>query len=116
MLRLQPYPSLLLVFVGTMDCLTTVIGIAYFGAVETNPFMAGMATANLPAFAALKLATTVFVSLIFVKAEKILMQTRDKSSRAFVWTKRILVASYIGVVVFLAIVVANNVLVLASAM
>jgi hypothetical protein len=116
MLRLQPFPSLLLVFVGSMDCLTTVIGILYFGAVETNPFMAGMVSTNLPAFVALKLTTTIFVSLIFIQAEKILMQTRDKNSRAFVWTKRILVAAYVGIVAFLVIVVANNVLVLARAM
>ena len=116
MLRLQPFPSLLLVFIGSMDCLTTVIGILYFGAVESNPFMAGMLNANLPAFIALKLTTTVFVSVIFIQAEKILMRTRDKSCRAFVWTKRILVAAYVGIIVFLVIVVTNNLMVLAEAM
>jgi hypothetical protein len=101
---------------GSMDCATTVVGILYFGAVELNPFLTGIVNANLTAFIALKLTTTVFITLIFRQAEKILMQTRNKNSRAFTWTHNLLRAAYVGIVLFLLIVVANNVIVLAKAL
>ncbi len=116
MLRVKAFPSLLIVLVGSLDCLTTVIGILYFGAVECNPFLTGMVSTNLPAFIVLKSVTTVFVSLIFYQADKILMQTQNKSSKAFVITRYTLKAAYIGIIVFLVIVVANNITVLASAL
>lgn len=116
MQRIKAVPSLLLVFMGSMDLVTTVIGIIYFGAVECNPFLAGMVSTNLPAFIVLKVVTTVFVGLIFYQADKILMKTQNKESRAFKWTRHLLKAAYIGIVIFLVIVVANNITVLAKAM
>jgi hypothetical protein len=47
-----------------------------------------------------------------VQAEKILMKTTDKTTRAFKWTHKLLKTAYVGVIVFLVVVVANNVLVL----
>ena len=115
MLRVKAFPSLLIVLVGSLDCITTVIGILYFGAVECNPFLAGMVSTNLPAFIILKSVTTVFVGLIFYQADKILMKTQDKHSKAFKWTRHLLKAAYVGIVVFLVVVVANNITVLARA-
>jgi uncharacterized membrane protein len=100
---------------GSMDCVTTIIGILYFGAVECNPFLTGMISTNLPAFIILKLVTTVFVGLIFYQADKILMTNQDKHSKAFRWTRHLLKAAYVGIVVFLLGVVANNITVLARA-
>ncbi|MCW4019394.1 MAG: DUF5658 family protein [Candidatus Bathyarchaeota archaeon] len=116
MMKMKSYPTMLLALMGSMDCLTTVIGILYFGAVELNPFIAGVISTNLPAFIVLKLTTTLFVCLIFVQAEKILMKTQNKTTKAFTWTHRLLKVAYIGVIAFLVVVVANNLLVLANAL
>jgi hypothetical protein len=115
MMKTRTYPTLLLALMGSMDCVTTVIGILYFGAVELNPFISGIVSTNLPAFVALKLTSTVFVCLIFVQAEKILMKTKDKTTKAFTWTHRLQKVAYTGVIVFLIVTVANNALVLMNA-
>ncbi len=112
MLRVKAFPSLLVVLIGSLDCLTTVIGILYFGAVECNPFLSGMVSTNLPAFVLLKSVTTVFVGLIFYQADKILAQVPNKTNRTFLCTRYLLTAAYLSVIVFLGIVVANNILVL----
>jgi hypothetical protein len=114
-IHVRAYPTLLLVLMGTFDCITTVIGTLYFGAVELNPVIAGVVTSNIAAFVALKLATTVMVCLIFLQAEKILMKTQDKSSKAFSRTQKMLKVAYAGVIVFLVVVVANNIMVLVNA-
>jgi membrane protein DedA with SNARE-associated domain len=98
-----------------MDCLTTVIGVLYFGAIESNPLIAGVASYSLPAFVVLKMTATLFSCLIFVQAEKILMQSKDKSSSSISRTQTFLRVARGAVVAFLFVVVANNVLVLASA-
>jgi hypothetical protein len=116
MMKMKSYPTMLLALMGSMDCITTVIGILYFGAVELNPFIAGVISTNLPAFIILKLTTTLFVCLIFVQAEKILMKTQNKNTKAFTWTHKLLKVAYAGVIAFLVVVVANNLVVLANAL
>ena len=115
MMRIRGYPTLLLAFMGSMDCLTTVIGVLYFGAIESNPLIAGVASYSLPAFVVLKMTATLFSCLIFVQAEKILMQSKDKSNSSISRTQTFLKVARGAVVAFLFVVVANNVLVLASA-
>jgi len=112
--RIRIYPSLLLVLMGSMDCLTTVVGILYFGAVEWNPLLAGLVSTNLLVFAVVKLASTVFAGFIFHQARKILMRSNDKTSKSFKRTIYFLKAAYIGIVAFLVVVVVNNSLVLAN--
>jgi hypothetical protein len=114
MMRIRAYPTLLLAFMGFMDCLTAVIGIGYYGAAEYNPLLAGVISSSMPAFVAIKLAATVLVCVIFIQAEKILMQAQDKSSKGFSRTQKLLKLANAGVIAFLFIVVANNILVLAS--
>jgi hypothetical protein len=113
-MKVRTYPTLMLVLMGSIDCLTTVIGILYFGAVELNPFLSGVVSTNIPAFVVLKFTTTVFVCVIFVQAEKILMKTTNQATRAFAWTKKLLKTATAGVIMFLIIVVANNLMVLAN--
>ena len=115
MMGAKAYSPLLVVLFGSLDCITTVIGILFFGAVELNPFLVSMVSTNLLAFIVLKSVTTVFVGLIFYKADKILKTTQNKSSRAFTVTHYLLRAAYVGIVAFLIIVVSNNILVLARA-
>ena len=114
MFRVKTYPSSLLVLMGSMDLLTTVIGILYFGAIECNPVLASVVSTNLPVFAVLKLTTTICVGLIFNQAKKILMRSNDKTSKSFKRTSILLKAAYIGIVAFLVVVVVNNSLVLAN--
>ncbi len=115
-LRVGAFPSMLLLLMGTMDCITTVIGIMYFGAVECNPLMSGIISTNITAFVVLKLTTTVFVFLIFVQAKKILNKSQNKTSRAFTATQKLLKVALNGVIAFLVVVVSNNLVVLVQAL
>jgi len=106
------FASMMLVFMGSMDCLTTVIGTAFYGTQELNPLIAGLVHSNLPAFVALKLAITVSVGIIFILAERALKSTEnvhDKSFKVAVTTLRI---ASVGIVIFLFFVVLNNIIVL----
>ena len=97
-----------------MDWLTTIIGIVYFGAVESDPFMAGLTSTSLITFTAVKLATTLFVALLFYKAEKNLLVAPDKTSRSFMLTRIVLRAAYIIATALLLAAVVNNLLVVAK--
>lgn len=112
----QTAPSLFLIFMGSMDCLPTVIGTLYYGTRELNPVLAGLVNSNLPGFVVLKLAVTVSVGLIFILAQKTLMKAPDKNAASFKIALRIMKVAYFSIVLFLAIVVANNLLVLFNIM
>jgi ubiquinone biosynthesis protein COQ9 len=101
---------------GSMDWLTTIIGIVYFGAVEGNPFLAGVVSTSLPAFTAIKLSTTIIIALLFHKADKILLRTQDKSTRSFRYARIILRGAYIAATVILLFAVLNNLIVVAIAL
>jgi hypothetical protein len=115
MIGIKTVPCLSFVLMGSMDWLTTVIGIVYFGAVEGNPFLAEITRTSLPAFTALKLSTTIIVALLFYKAEKTILMTQDKNSSSFRWARIMLRGVYITATVFLLIAVLNNLIVVASA-
>ena len=114
-LRIRTVPCLSFVLMGSMDWLTTIIGIVYFGAVEGNPFLAEITRTSLPAFTVIKLSTTIIVGLLFYKAEKTLLRTQDKNSRSFRYTRIMLRGTYIAATVFLLIAVLNNLIVVARA-
>ena len=97
---------------GSMDCLTTVVGVVFFGTQELNPVLSGLVSSNLSVFVVLKLTVTVAVGLIFVLAQKTLMRTPDHNSPSFKFAMKTLNMAYFSIVLFLAIVVANNILVL----
>jgi hypothetical protein len=112
MLKAEVIPSLLLIIMGSIDCITTVIGVLYSGAVELNPFLAGIVSTNIGAFLVVKLAATMIVAFSFVLANKILMKTQNKSTKSFVYSSRLLHISSVGLVIFLTIVVMNNLIIL----
>ncbi len=97
---------------GSMDCLTTVVGAVFFGTRELNPVLAGLVSTNLSGFVVIKLVVTISVGLIFVLAQKTLMRTSDHSSNSFRIALKTLKMAYLTIVVFLAAVVVNNILVL----
>ena len=115
-LSVRAVPSVTLVLMGTMDWLTTIIGIAYFGAVESNPFMAGLTSTSLVTFTAVKLTTTALVALLFYKAEKTLLVTTDRTSRSFNVTRIVLSAAYITATAVLLAAVVNNLIIVAQAL
>ena len=115
MLRIRAVPSLSFVLMGSMDWLTTIIGIAYFGAVEGNPFLADITSTSLLAFTAIKLSTTIIVGLLFYKAEKTLLRTSDKSTWSFKCARVILRSAYIIATALLLIAVLNNLIVVVKA-
>jgi len=97
---------------GSMDLLTTLVGTAYFGAVECNPVLTGLVSTNLAAFTALKLASIVFVGLTFYQAGSMLTKTSNKTTKAYILTRHMFRAAYFGVTAFMLAVLANNFLVL----
>lgn len=109
------FSCLSLILMGSMDWLTTLVGLAYFGAVESNPFIAEIAKTSLPAFTAIKLFTTVIVGLLFYNSEKIMLKVQDKNSRLFKLTRLIVRAAYLTATMLLLTAVLNNLLVIASA-
>jgi len=114
MLRIRTVPYLSFILMGSMDWLTTIIGIAYFGAIESHPFLAEITRTSLPAFTAIKLSTTIIVGLLFYKAEKTLLRVQDKNSRSFRFTRIILRGAYMTATVLLLIAVLNNLIVVAG--
>jgi len=115
MLRIRAVPSLSLILMGSMDWLTTVVGIAFFGAVEGNPFLADITQTSLLLFTVIKLSTTVMVGLLFYKAEKTLLGTSDKNTRSFKWARIILRVAYIAATGLLLSAVLNNLIVVVNA-
>lgn len=114
-LRTGRLPNILLLLMGTIDCITTVIGVMHFGAVEYNPFLSTIISSNISAFVALKLSATVLVYLLFGQVNKILSRTHDRTSKTYTATKKLLKIALIGVLAFLIVVVSNNLIILATA-
>jgi hypothetical protein len=104
--------SLLLIVMGTLDCLTTVIGVLYFGASEINPVMAGIVSTNLGAFLVIKLSATMIAASSFLFANKILMQVKNKNTKTFTYSSNLIKIATASLLVFIIIVVTNNMLVL----
>ncbi len=112
-MQIKTAPSLL-ILMGSMDWLTTVIGIVYFGAVEGNPFLSEIARTNLPVFTAIKLGTAFFVAFLFNKAERNLNGAQYKSDRAFVSVRYLLKAAYVASIALLLYAVVNNMMIVLS--
>jgi hypothetical protein len=101
---------------GSLDWLTTIMGILYVGAAEANPFLTDIAGTNLPAFTAIKLFTTILVGFLFYKAERNLAQTQSRTTPSFRYMQLLIRGAYIAATTFLLAAVLNNLLVLAKAL
>ena len=91
-----------LVLVGFLDWLTTVVGVVFFGASETNPLLIGIVSSNMVFFSAVKLFAVVTGGLAFYKA----VGLTTNFNRSL--TKRFLDISYSLTFLALALVVFNN--------
>ena len=100
---------------GYLDWLTTIIGIAYFGAVEFNPVMAQLTQTNLVAFTAVKLTIALFVGLLAYQGERMLQRLKDKTSQSFLRARFALRAGYVIITTVLLVTILNNIIVVARA-
>ncbi len=91
-----------LVLIGFSDWLTTILGVTFFGAQETNPLLLGLVNSNMVLFSAVKLCAVVGAGLAFYKAVGL--------SKGLNWnvTNRFLDVSYSAAFLFLSFVVVNN--------
>ena len=112
MLMKEIIPSLLLILMGSIDCLTTVIGVLYSGAKELNPLMAGIASTNIGVFLAVKIAATVLIAFTYILANWTLGKETNKGTKSFKYSYKFVKVAYAGIMIFMIIVVANNLLVL----
>jgi Domain of unknown function (DUF5658) len=112
MLKKEVIPSLLILLMGTLDCVTTVIGVAYSGAKELNPAMAIIVDSNVGAFLVVKIAATIFMAVSYVFARQILQHMPNKNGKAFFYSIKALTLAYVGLICFLALAVVNNLLIL----
>ena len=100
----------MLVAFGLLDCVTTIVGIACFGAKETNPLMAAITETDLVAFAGIKLAAVAFTGVLFYKAGSV---GNVGGSKFRIGTRFVQLAYSLSL--FAAVtVVSNNVLVMAK--
>jgi hypothetical protein len=110
--RTNIFPSFVLLLMGTMDCVTTVIGVLFYGATETNPMLVGVVNSNIAVFTVLKLTATFCIAGTYILAKRMLDRTVDKSTRSYRYGNTFVKAAYAGLVLFLIAVVVNNFLIL----
>ncbi len=91
-----------LILIGLSDWLTTIVGVSFFGAQETNPLLMGLVSSNMVLFSAVKLCAVVGAGLAFYKAVGL--------SKGLNWnvTNRFLDVSYLATFFLLVGVVINN--------
>ncbi|MGD0645455.1 MAG: DUF5658 family protein [Candidatus Bathyarchaeia archaeon] len=94
-----------LILVGTVDWLTTIVGMVFFGATETNPLFAGLTRSNMLIFSIVKLLAVMLAGLVFYIAE-----TKTKiSDQVSPFAKKLLNSGYVISIFTLTAVVANNI-------
>ncbi len=90
MQKTEVIPSFLLILMGSIDCLTTVVGVLYSGATELNPLMAGIVSTNIGAFLVVKIAATMLIAFTYLLANKTLLKTPNKNSKSFKYSYKFL--------------------------
>ena len=111
-LKSEVFSSLFIILLGSIDCVTTVIGVSYFGAAELNPLMTGIVSSNILAFLALKISATFLIGFTYILAKRTLNKTMDKSTKGYKYSNWLMKGAYTGLTVFLIITVINNLTVL----
>jgi hypothetical protein len=104
------FTSRLLLLMETIDCITTVIGIMYFDAIECNVPMASIISANTQALVVIKLTTTVFAHLIFYTGKQYPQRKTQQNQHTFTAIQELLKMALTNGIASLFIVVPNNLL------
>lgn len=97
-----------IMLLGTVDWLTTAIGILLFGATELNPLLTGLTQTNMIIFSTVKFAATTFAGLAFYKA---FCMTNQKGND-WCLTKHFLNGGYSMTTLLLTAVVGSNMITL----
>ena len=92
------------ILIGTLDWLTTLVGVVFFGATETNPLLTSLTQSNMLLFSAIKLSAITLTGLLFYRAETKTKLTSQISPLA----KKFLTSGYAICLLTLSLVVANN--------
>jgi len=111
-LNLEVLPSFIIILMGSIDAITTVVGTLYFGAIELNPLLTSLVSTNITGFLILKLIASICIGSTYVLVRRMMNMAEDKSSRSFKFGNIFMKISYASVIVFLVIVVVNNLIVL----
>ena len=93
-----------IILVGFLDWLTTLIAIAFFGATETNPLLAGLTQSSIIIFSVVKMSAVTLTGLAFYKAE---IQAKF-SEQISPFAKRFLKSGCAITIIALTAFVANN--------
>ena len=107
-IKSEVFPTAFLILLGTIDCVTTIIGVLYRGAVELNPFMTGIVSTNIAAFMVVKLFATFLIGFTYMIAKIVLNKTQDKETRTFRYSRNFMKMAYAGLIVFFITIVVNN--------
>jgi hypothetical protein len=99
-----------LVLIGTLDWLTTIVGVVFFGATETNPLLANFTQINMLLFSTFKLSAITITGMLFYKAGSKTKFTNEISPFA----KKFLKSGYAISLFTLTAVVLNNFSVIAK--
>ena len=97
-----------IVLLGSADLFTTVLGVAFFGAAEVNPLLSGLMQTSIPFFIGLKAAAVILSGFAFYAGAKTVAQSFNRSGMGI----RFIEFGYFVSVIFLTIVVTNNVIVI----
>jgi hypothetical protein len=111
-IKADVFPSFLIILLGSIDCITTVIGVTYFGAAELNPFMTGIVSTSIFAFFAVKISATFLIGFTYILAKRTLNKSVDKDTKTFKYSNRLMQVAYAGLMIFLIITVINNLTIL----
>jgi len=111
-LKSELFPSFFLILLGSIDAITTVVGVMYFGAAEINPLMTGIVNTNIAAFLVLKVSATFLVGFTYILAKRTLNKNLDKDTSAFKYSNLLMKVAYAGLTIFLLATVFNNIMVL----
>jgi hypothetical protein len=104
MVKKEIWFCITLILIGTLDWLTTIVGVVFFGATETNPLIANLTQTNMLLFSAVKLSAITLAGLLFYKAETKTKLTNQISPFA----KKFLNSGYAISLFTLSFVVLNN--------
>ncbi len=105
-------PTFMLLIMGTMDCVTTVVGVTLFNAAEINPILVGVVNSNTAIFTVLKLTATFCIAGTYILARRMLDRTVDQSTPGFRYSNLFVKAAYAGIVLFMLAVLINNLFIL----
>jgi hypothetical protein len=74
--------------------------------------MTGIVSTNIVAFLALKISATFLIGFTYILAKRSLNRILNKESKSFKYSNRLLKIAYTGLMVFLLIVILNNLIIL----